>query len=197
MSTKFRNRVRIVGGRWRGRRVPFAPVPGLRPTPDRVRETLFNWLQAVIEGARCLDLFAGSGVLGLEAASRGAARVVLVERDLQVVRVLEEQVRVLGSSAVQVAHAEARAWLARTPEPFDVVFLDPPFAGPELLATCIGLLEDGGWLRADARIYLEADARTPLPALPPSWSLLRSRRAGQVAYYLALRSSGQRGVTLT
>ena len=194
MPTGPRNRVRIVGGRWRGRRVSFAPVPGLRPTPDRVRETLFNWLQPVIEGARCLDLFAGSGVLGLEAASRGAARVVLVERDLRVVRVLEEQVRVLGSSAVRVVHAEARTWLARdpkpsAPEPFDVVFLDPPFADPELPAACIGLLEDGGWLRADARIYLEADARTPLPALPPSWSLLRSRRAGQVAYHLALRSS--------
>lgn len=181
--------MRIIGGRWRGRRIAFAPVPGLRPTPDRVRETLFNWLAPVIEGARCLDLFAGSGALGLEAASRGAVSVCLVERDRSVVRALEEQVRVLGADQVRVVQAEARAWLAGVPEPLDVVFLDPPFTDDAALAACIERLETGGWLRPRARIYLESDARTPLPPLPATWSLTHSRRAGHVAYHLALRSA--------
>lgn len=188
MSAAPRNRVRLIGGVWRGRRIDFAPVPGLRPTPDRVRETLFNWLQPVIAGARCLDLFAGSGALGLEAASRGAAQVVLVERDRRVVRALEAQVRRLEARSVTVVHAEASRYLAASGEAFDVVFLDPPFADAAALAACIGGLEEARRLRPQARVYLETDARRPLPPLPAGWSLVRSRRAGHVGYHLALRA---------
>ncbi|HQU16210.1 MAG: 16S rRNA (guanine(966)-N(2))-methyltransferase RsmD [Chromatiales bacterium 21-64-14] len=189
MKPAARNRLRIIGGRWRGRPVPFPPVPGLRPTPDRVRETLFNWLQPVIAGARCLDLFAGSGALGLEAASRGAAEVVLVERETRVVEGLQDLVRRLDAPEVQVVRADALAWLANPVRAFDVVFLDPPFAESELLADCARRLEDGGWLAPGAYLYLEAGGRAGLPPLPAAWRLVRSKRAGRVGYHLAVRDA--------
>jgi 16S rRNA (guanine966-N2)-methyltransferase len=177
------NRLRIIGGQWRGRKVSFPDVDGLRPSPDRVRETLFNWLQPVIDGARCLDLFSGSGALGLEALSRGAAQAVLVDRDARAVASLREQIALLQASGAQLVQAEALGFLAGTPQRFDVVFLDPPYRSG-LLAPCCARLAQG-WLAPGARIYVEAETELdPLP-LPTEWTLLRSKRAGQVGYHLA------------
>lgn len=178
-----RNQLRIIAGRWRGRKLSFAPVPGLRPTPDRVRETLFNWLGPLLQGARCLDLFAGSGALGIEAASRGAAEVVMVDHDPVVVRTLREQLQQLAFPGAQVVQQDVNSWLATAAEPFDVVFLDPPFR-ENRLADCIRLLEANGWLAAGARVYIEAE-RSYKPVLPESWELYRSKGAGQVGYHLA------------
>lgn len=171
-------KVRIIAGTWRGRRLPVADVPGLRPTPDRVRETLFNWLAPLIAGSRCLDLFAGTGALGLEAASRGAAHVSLVERDPRALAVLRANVGLLAAGdTVQVVAADALAWLRSPPSaPFDLVFLDPPYdAG--LLAPALAALLAGGWLTSSAWLYLEwpRGAAAPLAATP--W---RSLTAGQV-----------------
>jgi len=181
-----RNRVRIIGGSHRGRKLTFPDQPGLRPTPDRVRETLFNWLQPIITGARCLDLFAGSGALGLEAASRGAARVLLLDSAAAVVRQLRQNVQRLGLSQVQVEQGEALRRLTGSAEPFDIVFLDPPYAS-QLQGPCAERLESGGWMAAGARIYLEADASGDLPGLPPNWELMREKKAGQVRYCLLRR----------
>jgi len=182
------NQLRIIAGTWRGRKLGFPVVAGLRPTPDRVRETVFNWLAPVLPGARCLDLFAGSGALGFEAASRGAARVVLVERDAQVLQELRANGSTLGASQVQVVAAEALNYLAGSAAPFDIVLLDPPYDRPDLLAACCTQLETGGWLAPQARIYLETRGKTCLPVLPGNWELVRSKHAGQVAYHLAVRN---------
>jgi len=181
------NQVRIIAGTWRGRRLSFEPVPGLRPTPDRVRETLFNWLSPVIRGARCLDLYAGSGALGIEAASRGAAEVVLVDSDPQVVTVLRRQVETLGARQVRVVQADVLQWLAGMASAFDIVFLDPPFR-TNLLASCMQQLEQHGWLADQALVYLEAEKGLDI-VLPDNWELLRSKTAGQVGYHLARRGS--------
>jgi len=184
-------RLRLIAGRFRGRRLPIADQPGLRPTADRVRETLFNWLAPVIEGARCLDLFAGSGALGLEAASRGASWVVLIEQAEALARQLRSHVEVLGAGdRVRVVRTDALSWLAQTGSgaaggPFDLVFLDPPFAAG-LLAPACDLLERTGWLAPGARVYLETGARSSLPPLPAGWVLTRERTAGQVRFALAL-----------
>jgi 16S rRNA (guanine966-N2)-methyltransferase len=176
--------VRIIGGALRGRRLRFADVTGLRPTGDRVRETLFNWLQPDILGARCLDLFAGSGALGLEAASRGAARVVMMDRVPRVVRQLRDNVATLGLANVEVIQADALRWLASPPIAFDLVFLDPPFADDLLGQVCERLVA-GRWLNPGALTYLEADAATGLPALPPLLRWEKRKRAGQVEFGLA------------
>lgn len=178
--------VRIIGGRWRGRRIAVPELPGLRPTPDRVRETLFNWLAPMIAGSRCLDLFAGTGALGLEAASRGARQVVLVESDRGAAERLRESSARLAPEVCEVVQADALAWLESAPRPFDIVFLDPPFGTP-LLQAAMQALASGGWLAPGARIYLEAPAEQGVPALPPGWLLHRSGRAGAVGYHLALR----------
>lgn len=182
--------VRIIGGSWRGRRVPVLAAPGLRPTPDRVRETLFNWLAPVISGMRCLDLFAGSGALGLEALSRGAAEVCFVERQAPVARALELALTRLGCPRGQgsVVAADAIRFLAGSPRPFDLVFLDPPFGEVALGDLCT--LLDGGWLAGGARVYLESAREQPLPPLPPGWEVLREKEAGQVRYALARRAAG-------
>lgn len=182
------NQLRIIAGAWRGRKLGFPAVAGLRPTPDRVRETVFNWLAPVLPGARCLDLFAGSGALGFEAASRGAALVVLVERDAQVLRQLRANGTMLAASQVQVVAAEARNYLAGAAVPFDIVLLDPPYDKPDLLATCCAQLEAGGWLAPQARIYLETRGKDGPPSLPANWELVRSKQAGQVGYHLAVRT---------
>jgi 16S rRNA (guanine966-N2)-methyltransferase len=182
------NTLRIIGGEWRGRRIRFPPVPGIRPTPDRVRETLFNWLMTAVAGSRCLDLFAGSGALGLEALSRGAARVTFVERDRAAVRSLRETVAMLAPGRSVVAEADALAFLAGPPEPQDIAFLDPPF-GTSMLAKALELLDGRGWLRDPAFVYLEMDAKQGPPALPERWLLHRSGRAGAVGYHLARRGS--------
>lgn len=184
-----RGNVRIIGGQFRRRRITFSDAAGLRPTPDRVRETLFNWLGVRVDGARCLDLFAGSGALGLEAASRGAAEVVLVERDREVAACLGQQVALLGAAGVSVEQADALDWLQGVSRPFDLVFLDPPFDAP-LLAPATAALESGGWLAPEALIYVERRRGEPMPALPPPWRPLRDDEAGQVRYHLLQRDSG-------
>jgi 16S rRNA (guanine966-N2)-methyltransferase len=181
------NRLRIIAGRWRGVPIDFPPLPEVRPTPDRVRETLFNWLQPAIVGASCLDLFAGSGALGFEAVSRGALRAVLVDRDPQLARHLKETaIKLHAADEVEVVASEALQFLRRAVQPFDVVFLDPPYASTVLSEVCSRLAQ--GWLAPNALVYLEAPAESGLPALPMSWSVHRSKRAGQVGYHL-LRAS--------
>jgi len=178
-----RNQIRIIGGRHRGRRLHFPDQEGLRPTADRVRETLFNWLQPYLPGAACLDLFAGSGAIGLEAASRGAGRVVMLDRAGAVVQQLRENKRLLSLEQVEIRQADALSWLDGPAEPFGLVFLDPPFAA-DLLGSCCDKLASNGWLAPGARIYLERDLHKPAPTLPPAWALLRERQAGEVHYSL-------------
>lgn len=184
-----RNRLRIIGGRWRGRKLDFPEVEGLRPTPDRVRETLFNWLQNDIVGARCLDLFTGSGALGLEALSRGAARAVLVENSKLVAQQLDVHLRTLQCSDGIVVNMDAQTFLERGPGDarYNIVFLDPPFE-KGLVENCIQLLEEKHWLADDARIYLETEHDLQTPALPGDWKYTHERNAGQVNYYLARNS---------
>jgi 16S rRNA (guanine966-N2)-methyltransferase len=184
MARKLSNQVRIIGGEHRGRKLPFPDLPGLRPSGDRVRETLFNWLQPVLLNARCLDLFAGSGALGLEAASRGAGEVVMLDIAPPVIRQLEANRDLLGLTQVKLVKADALLWLDQDSRPFDVVFLDPPFASNLLGEVCKKLLT-GGWLAADALVYLEDDAGRGFPTLPENWQWHRQQRAGQVCFGLA------------
>ena len=182
--TAGRNRLRNIGGEWRGRKLAFPPLAGLRPTPDRVRETLFNWLRDVIPGARCLDLFAGSGALGFEALSRGAAAAVLVDEQAQVVAQLREHTTTLHATGASVIHADALTFLRQPPaRPYDVVFLDPPFQD-HVIGKCLALLAVPGWLATDAWIYIEAARDTLLPPLPAGWEAVRAKHAGQVGYHL-------------
>jgi 16S rRNA (guanine966-N2)-methyltransferase len=174
---------RIIGGQWRRRRLPVISRPGLRPTPDRVRETVFNWLAPVVSGARTLDLFAGTGALGLEALSRGAAGCIFVEADAAAVRQLRAALALLHCEGGNVVPADALAFLAGPPQAFDVVFVDPPYALDLLPRVCERL--EHGWLTPSSRIYLEAPAAAGPPQLGPGWTLLRSARAGQVGYHLA------------
>jgi 16S rRNA (guanine966-N2)-methyltransferase len=184
--------LRIIGGSWRGRRLRFPDVDDVRPTPDRVRETLFNWLGTRVHGARCLDLFAGSGALGLEALSRGAAEVVFVERNGVVARALRELLEEWGAQNAQVERADALAWLEGAARPFDIVFIDPPFAA-ELHSQAAQRLEARGWLAPHARVYLEAPAREPLPDLPRQWQPLKAKQAGEVGYHLFERTATRSG----
>ena len=184
-ANRLKNQLRIIGGRWRGRKLSFAAVPGLRPTPDRVRETLFNWLAPVVPGSRCLDLYAGSGALGIEAASRGAAQVLMVDHASEVVHMLREQLTGLQASEVVVIQSDVREWLRGPSQEFDVVFLDPPFQ-QGLLPVTMQLLEDNGWLAAGAYVYIEAKKGLQ-PDLPQGWEIYRSKQAGQVSYQLARR----------
>ena len=178
--------LRIIGGAWRGRRIHFPPVAAIRPTPDRVRETLFNWLQMDVAGSRCLDLYAGSGALGLEALSRGAGRVVFVEVDPGAARHLSQTLQDFQCDGGAVVTADVKRYLAGPAEPFDIVFLDPPYADCALAHIC-GLIEQGGWLRPGGLAYLEDAAAAGPPVLPPGWTLLKSKRAGAVGYHLARR----------
>lgn len=184
------NQVRIIGGLHRGRKIRFPDHQGLRPTSDRVRETLFNWLQPCLPGSSCLDLFSGSGALGLEAASRGAARVTMLEKAPVVARQLEENRRLLALDRVEVIQADALEWLKQESSPYDIVFLDPPFA-ENLLSESVRLL-DGGWLKSGTRIYLEMDLHGTVPQLPESWSLLKEKKAGSVAYRLYSCENGEK-----
>jgi 16S rRNA (guanine966-N2)-methyltransferase len=175
-----RGKIRIIGGEYRGRRIPVAAHPGLRPTPDRVRETLFNWLGQRLEGLACLDLFAGSGALGFEAASRGAARVVMVEQDRAVFLSLQETKAVLGAAQVELVQDDALDYLQRATERFDVVFLDPPF-GQNALPGALERL--AGRLAPAARVYVESEQ----PLADDAWRELKRARAGQVSYQLLER----------
>lgn len=180
-----RNSIRIVAGQWRGRRISFPDLPGLRPTPDRVRETLFNWLQHDVAAARCLDLFAGSGALGIEALSRGAREVVFVEREAAAAAQLRAELdRLGGADRGRVLHEGARRFLATPGAPFDIAFLDPPF-GQGLLASTLPLLASSGLVVPGGLVYVEAERSAHAPPLPPGWELLKSKAAGEVGYHLA------------
>lgn len=179
--------LRIIAGQWRSRKIYFPDLPQLRPTPDRVRETLFNWLMPVISGARCLDLFAGSGALGLEALSRGAAEVVFVDRDRQVHNYLTDTLRMLGAGHGRVVQADALDYLAGPAQAFDIVFLDPPYQSA-LLSPCCGALEAQAWLASPALIYIETARQSVPPPLPDNWTVQRDKVAGQVSYRLLQRA---------
>lgn len=187
---KTKQRVRIIAGRWRGRRLQVVSSPGLRPTPDRVRETLFNWLQPFIAGAQCLDLFSGSGALGFEAASRGAARVTLLESGNQASVAIRRAISGLEADNVRLTQADALRYLAGSPVPHDLIFVDPPF-GSGLLERTVRLLSEGAWTKRHAHVYLEAAAhQTPLQ-LPGDWRIDRRGQAGDVAYCLIRTDDGQ------
>ena len=175
------NRVRIIGGQYRRRLLEFPGGAGLRPTPDRVRETLFNWLGQDLPGWACLDLFAGSGALGFEAASRGAARVVMIERDAQAVAALEKNRAVLGANQVEILRIDAQAWLAGNREAFDLVFVDPPFdsgLAEPVLADLARHLKPGG------QAYVEQGATVIAPA---GFIIHRSGRAGRSHFALLIK----------
>ena len=178
-------RLRIVAGKWRSRLLDIADVQGLRPTSERIRETLFNWLAPTLDGARCLDLFAGTGVLGLEALSRGAAEVVFVEKSSIAVKVLRENIEALDAQDAMVHNTDAMQFLTgSTLGTFDVVFLDPPFAADMLDDLC-RLLGAASVLASGARIYLEEDRAGPALTLPNGWHMVKSKSAGNVRYSLA------------
>ncbi len=178
--------IRIIGGQWRGRKLPVPDSPGLRPTTDRVRETLFNWLAPHLVDARCLDCFAGSGALGLEALSRYASSATLVEKDRLVAQQLQKNLVTLGANNGNAITADTLRFLAQPGEPHDIVFIDPPFR-KGLLEETLGLLEHNGWLAADALIYVESEAEGPAPTVPQTWQLHREKIAGQAASRLYIR----------
>lgn len=177
--------IRIIGGEWRGRRLQVPDSPGLRPTPDRVRETLFNWLAKVTPGARCLDAFAGSGALGFEARSRGAAYVEMVDQSANIVSALKKVDSKLGGD-ICIYQANVPEGLQKPTVPFDIVFLDPPYETSLLIKTC-HFLETHQFLAKQAYIYLEARHLLEEKALPPNWQLIKAQKAGEVAYHLAKR----------
>lgn len=180
----YPGRVRIIAGHWRSRLLDVTAVDGLRPTPDRVRGTLFNWLAPYLEGARCLDLFAGTGALCLEALSRGAAAAVMVERSPAAAEQLRRNVARLEARTAEVVNAEALAFLAGPPRIFDIVFLDPPFAiASDMFPSCSVRLA-AGWVRSGSLVYTEASRDLPSLSLPSHWRPLKEGEAGQVAYAL-------------
>lgn len=181
-------KLRLIGGQWRGRVLPFPDIIGLRPTGNRIRETLFNWLMPSLHGSRCLDLFAGSGALSLEALSRGAGHATLIEQHPLAVQQLRDNAQTLQTTAAEIIHADGLAWLQQAPtQTFDLVFLDPPFDAnlwrPAALA-----LEQGGWLSDQSLIYVECPAHCVL-SLPDNWTLHRHKQAGQVRYCLYARQN--------
>ena len=176
---------------WRSRVLDVADVPGLRPTSERIRETLFNWLAPVVAGSRCLDLFAGTGALGLEALSRGAKSAVFVEKSPVAATVLEKNVERLGARHASVVRADAFAYIRHYREaPFDIVFLDPPYADDCMPELC-RLLSESSALAARARIYVEQDRRQSVPELPPGWSVAREKTAGSVRYALLAKEQSR------
>lgn len=179
-------RVRVIGGSLRNSRLEVPELPGLRPTAERVRETLFNWLAPVIEGTSCLDLCAGTGALGIEALSRGAASVQFVEREARAAQALRANLVRLKAAPAEVAIADAADFLGRAGHAHDVVFLDPPFA-LDLWAALAGQLERGGWLAARAWIYVESP-RGAVPEMPVAWQLHREGHAGEVRFALYRRA---------
>ena len=185
MAKKSRpGRLRIVAGKWRSRMLDIADVPGLRPTSERIRETLFNWLAPTLPGSRCLDLFAGTGALGFEALSRGAAEVVFVEKSPVAARALRASVELLDATGADIEQGDAVDFLRRAAaRPFDIIFLDPPFAADSHEVLC-RLLDETPLLADGALIYIEEDRAKPAVQLPARWTTLKSKTAGNVRYSL-------------
>lgn len=182
-NQKGGNQLRVIGGQWRGRKLSFPTIEGLRPTPDRVRETLFNWLAGDINGARCLDLFSGSGALGYEALSRGAGHVDMVDSAAAVSRQLQLNARLLEADNLKIHQANALVFLASQPAPYDIIFLDPPFR-QGLMADCLNTITQQRLLKPGAWLYIEMGRDEPLPPVPAEWQLHREKSAGQVCYRL-------------
>lgn len=183
-------RLRIVAGMWRSRVLEIADVPGLRPTAERIRETLFNWLTPRIVNARCLDLFAGTGALGFEALSRGAREVTFVEKSAVAFEALSRNARTLGANRAVLQRSDAVEFLqSASPGVFDIVFLDPPFADGGLESLC-ALIDERGLLAPRGRVYLEMDRGNALPVLPPGWLVQKEKTAGNVRYALVTPDSG-------
>ena len=181
--SKAPQKVRVIGGQWRGRLLPVAEADGLRPTANRVRETLFNWLQFDIHGRSCLDLFSGSGALGIEAASRGASKVTLVEKEAMIANSLRQQVSMLAATQTEVIQADALSFIKTCEQQYDLIFLDPPFQHFALNEVLDAVLA-AGIINSDGMIYLEAE-RNGLPeSLAQPWQWWRQAKAGQVEYGL-------------
>ncbi len=175
--------IRIIAGKHRGRKLPVIAMEGLRPTTDRVKETVFNWLMPYINSANCLDCFAGSGSLGMEALSRGAEQVLFLELNKQVCEQLKANIALLQQNNVTVKQTDSLKYLQQqAPQTFDIVFLDPPFHQNLLLATSQAL--NAGWLASKALIYIECETSFQHAVLPANWQLLKEKKAGQVAYRL-------------
>ena len=180
--------VRIISGLWRGRKLPVHDAEGLRPTTDRVKETLFNWIAQDVPNAKCLDLFAGSGGLGFECASRQAESVIMLEMNAQAFNQLKTNIATLKATNIEAINTDSLAYLKQSGSPFDVVFIDPPFR-KGLLDETLQLLEQNGWLADNAMIYIETEKELSLPELPESWQLYREKSAGQVCYRLFERTT--------
>ncbi|QIG07360.1 16S rRNA (guanine(966)-N(2))-methyltransferase [Proteus sp. ZN5] len=179
--------IRIIGGKWRGRKLPVLDSQGLRPTTDRVKETLFNWLMPVIQDARCLDCFAGSGGLGIEALSRYAHETTFIEYERAVAQQITANLTLLNAENGLVIQDSALSYLAKQGSPYNVVFLDPPFH-KGMLSDTIQLLENNGWLAQDCYIYIEEEVKAQTYTIPNHWTLHREKIAGQVAYRLYIRN---------
>ncbi|MTD29088.1 16S rRNA (guanine(966)-N(2))-methyltransferase [Erwinia sorbitola] len=186
--------IRIIGGQWRGRKLPVPDSAGLRPTTDRVRETLFNWLAADIQQAKCLDCFAGSGALGLEALSRHAASATLLELERPVAQQLEKNLATLGAKGGRVVNTNTLQFLAQKGDEHQLVFIDPPFR-KGLLEQTASLLESNGWLSDGALVYVESEVEHGIPPVPVNWQLHREKIAGQVAYRLYIRHSTDKEIS--
>ncbi|SCX61112.1 16S rRNA (guanine966-N2)-methyltransferase [Kosakonia sacchari] len=180
--------IRIIGGQWRGRKLPVPDSPGLRPTTDRVRETLFNWLAPSMVDAHCLDCFAGSGALGLEALSRYAASATLLEMERSVAQQLQQNLATLKAANAKVVNTNTLTFLANPGTPHNIAFIDPPFR-KGMLEDTVRLLENNGWLADDALVYIESEVENGLPPVPAHWQLHREKVAGQVAYRLYHREA--------
>jgi len=174
-------KVRIIAGKWRSRKLEVIAAEDLRPTPDRVRETLFNWLSAYIEGATCLDLFAGSGILGFESLSRGAAAVTMLDSNPAVVKMLQTQVTKLGADGADILRADALVWLKTNSRQFDIVFLDPPFSKKQLGNVVVQLL-NCGTLHHGSLLYIESDEEFTYE--DPRLQVLKQGKAGAVHFML-------------
>lgn len=177
------SKVRIVGGQWRGRKIEFLNLKALRPTPDRARETLFNWLTPTITDAHCLDLFAGSGVIGFEALSRGAASVVSVDNNIRVCTKLREQATLLNAQNIHIVHQEASQFINHTQDTFDIIFIDPPFRS-NLVAKLVDTLSNNPILNPDAILYVEMPITQRLDIAETKWHIVRSGKTSQVRYFL-------------
>lgn len=178
--------IRIIGGKWRGRRIRVLDSLDLRPTPDRVRETLFNWLSPYITGATCLDMYSGSGALGFEALSRGADFVVMVDESQKIVQLLQEEIDLFKAMNADAYCAHLPKGLRSAPQLFDIVFIDPPYQKNLLFASC-QFLEAHHFLASPAYIYLEAQQLIEDNELPRHWHIVKNKRAGHVYYHLAKR----------
>lgn len=191
---KGSNQLRIIGGDWKGRKLRFPDAPNLRPTPDRVRETIFNWLAPMIHGAHCLDLFAGSGALGLEALSRGAAFTTFVDSHKKVTQALQSHLDLLEAndkanvfSIDGVKFLNHEKFKITEAKKYDLVFLDPPYH-LDFMQKVVPLLEENNWLNENAMLYLEIEKSQSLPELPTNWKQIKEKTAGEVNYFLFQRS---------